>query len=408
LPPVRAGGRGAGRARRAAAAALFWIAALAAPLRGEPLRGEAPQKAADLLVADPAGIAIETWTSGLEVPWSLQFMPDGRALVSERPGRIRLIEPQGQLAAEPYARLDVAARGEGGLMGMALHPQFPATPYVYVMLTRGTRAGLENAVVRLRHQDNHGVFDRDILSGIPAGTYHDGGRIRFGPDGMLYVGTGDATRPELAQDLHALAGKILRVTPDGDPAPGNPFPGTLIYSYGHRNVQGLAWHPDGGELFASEHGPSGEFGLYARDKINVIRPGGNYGWPKATCAVARPPLIDPLVCWPDAAVPPGGMAFANGDLWIATLRSEALVRLRLAGSTDGYRASGIERWFALSTSQGRFGRLRDVLAGPNGSLYVLTSNRDGRGRPRAGDDRILRVTLARERLGRTGAPPERP
>jgi quinoprotein glucose dehydrogenase len=183
------------------------------------------------------------------------------------------------------------------------------------------------------------------------------------------------------------------VTADGEVPSDNPFPGSPIYPYGHRNVQGLAWHPQSGVLVASEHGPSGEFGLHARDEINLIKPGGNYGWPDATCAVSRPKLIDPLVCWADASAPPGGIAFIGNDLLVATLRSEALIRIRFSGSNDQYRVRDIQRWFASTQSSGRFGRLRDVVVGPGNSFYVLTSNREGRGRPKLGDDRILRVAL---------------
>jgi glucose/arabinose dehydrogenase len=361
-----------------------------------PLRGKAPQSVQDQFVPEPPGVSVETWISGLTIPWSLVFLPDHRALVSERRGQIRWIDANGQLVSRPYATLQVAAQGEGGLMGLALHPKFPEAPLVYVMLTRPERGRAANAVIRLRHEGDHAVFDRDILGGIPAGTFHDGGRIAFGPDGMLYIGTGDSTHPELAKDLHSLAGKILRVTAEGDIPADNPFPGSPVYSYGHRNVQGLAWQPQTGELFASEHGPTGEFGLQARDEINLIKPGGNYGWPDATCAVSRPELIDPLICWPEAAVPPGGIAFAGNDLLIATLKSEALIRVRFVRSADQYRATDIQRWFASPRSAGRYGRMRDVVRGPDGVFYVLTSNRDGRGRPGPGDDRILRISLRAE------------
>jgi len=358
-----------------------------------PLEGSVPQSVQDQFITEPPGISVESWVSGLNIPWSLVFLPDGRGLVSERRGQIRLIGPGGQLAQKPYATLQVTAHGEGGLMGLALHPKFPESPYVYVMLTRQEREGSANAVIRLKHEGDHAQFDRDIVVGIPAGTFHDGGRIAFGPDGMLYIGTGDSTHPGLAKDLHSLAGKILRVTAEGEIPSDNPFAGSPIYSYGHRNVQGLAWHPQSGMLFASEHGPTGEFGLHARDEINLIKPGGNYGWPDATCAVSRPKLIDPLVCWADASVPPGGIAFAGNDLLVATLRSEALIRIQFLGSGDRYRVIAIQRWFASSRSSGRYGRLRDVVAGPDGTFYVLTSNRDGRGRARPGDDHILRIHL---------------
>src|SRR5262245_2434402 len=370
-----------------------------APARVAPIAGKAPQSVQDQYVPEPPGVSVATWVSGLNVPWSLVFLPDGRALVSERRGQIRIIDANARMTPNPYAALQVTLRGDGALMGLALHPQFPRQPYVYVMLTRQERGGTANAVIRLKHLGDHAEFDRDIVTGIPAGIYHDGGRIAFGPDGMLYIGTGDSTHPELAQDLHSLAGKILRVTAEGEIPADNPFPGSPVYSYGHRNVQGLAWHPQTGALFASEHGPSGEFGLQAHDEINLIKPGGNYGWPQATCAVSRPKLIDPVVCWPDTTAPPGGIAFAGNDLMVATLKSEALIRLRLSGSDARYRPTEIQRWFTSPRSPGRYGRLRDVVHGPDGSFYVLTSNRDGRGIPRPGDDRILRITFRPQRAG---------
>jgi quinoprotein glucose dehydrogenase len=207
---------------------------------------------------------------------------------------------------------------------------------------------------------------------------------------MLYIGTGETFRRELAQQPGNLGGKILRVTPDGAPAPGNPDPGSPVYTLGHRNVQGLAWHPETGELFASEHGPSGEESLRAHDEINVIRKGANYGWPLVVGAPHRAGLADPLVSWVDRTTPPSGMTFWRGDLYVATLRSEALVRIRLARAGNGWTVAAIERWFH-DGKEGRHGRLRDAVVGPDGALYVLTNNRDGRGRPRPGDDRILRI-----------------
>jgi quinoprotein glucose dehydrogenase len=372
-----------------AAAGVILAAPEGVAQRGD---GKKPQTVADTFVAEPPGVAVETWVFGLEIPWSLAFLPDGRALVSERRGRIRLIDATGKLAPTPYARLDTINRGESGLMGLALHPQFPQTPFVYAMLTREEGGRLENAVIRLRHDGERGAFDRTVIGNIPAGTFHDGGRIAFGPDGMLYIGTGDATRSALAQDPASLAGKILRVTPEGSVPPDNPVRNSPVYSLGHRNVQGLAWHPQTQDLFASEHGPTGEFGLQARDEINVIRAGGNYGWPEVTCAAGRPQFVDPIVCWPGPSVPPGGIAFFRGDLFVATLRSEALVRIGLSRADGKYSAARIERWFVGSQSRGRHGRLRDAVVGPDNALYVLTSNRDGRGEPRPGDDRILKLT----------------
>lgn len=374
----------------------FVLAVLACtgPAAAQIVTGPAPQRAADVYVASVPGIEVTSYVTGLEAPWSLVFLPDGRAIVSERPGRLRLIAG-GQLRAAPLAVFDVVNRGEGGLMGLALHPQFPREPFLYVMLTERTASGGINRVIRMRITGDAASRDRVIVDAIPAGVNHNGGRIAFGPDGMLYIGTGENFQRALAQDRANLGGKILRVTPDGAVPADNPFPDSPIYSLGHRNVQGLAWHPETRDLFTSEHGPSGEGGLGAYDEINVGRAGGNFGWPIVVGAPGRNGLIDPLVAWPDTTTPPSGIAFWRGDLMVATLRSTALVRIVLARDGAGWQAARVERWFvAQRGAAGAFGRLRDAVTGPDGALYVLTSNRDGRGTPRPGDDRILRIAPA--------------
>lgn len=379
-----------------APAALLLLLALSAGAGSPPVEGASREAASigERLRPTVDEVNVQTWVTGLEAPWSLVFLPDGRALVSERPGRIRLIE-NGVLRPEPWAVLDVRHRGEGGLMGLAVHPRFPEEPYVYAMMTVAVGGSVENRVVRLRDLGRRGEFDRVVLQGIPGADLHDGGRIGFGPDGMLYVTTGDAFRGLLAQDLTSLAGKVLRLTPEGGIPPDNPFVGKPgrdeIFTYGHRNPQGLAWDPETGHLFVSEHGPTGERGRFGHDEVNVLLPGANYGWPEVIGAPADRRFVDPLVYW-EAGLPPAGMAFWHGDLFIATLRTNALVRLIIERSADGYRVRGIERWFATGPAAGVYGRLRDAVVGPDGALYVLTSNRDGRGRPQPGDDRILRIT----------------
>ena len=322
----------------------------------DPVVGGAPQQVEERYLPEPPGVAATPWIEGLETPWSLVFLGDGRALVSERPGRIRLIE-EGVLQAEPYAELEAASGGErglsgaaleaviggeGGVLGLALHPDFPARPYVYVYQTRVGPEGVRNRVLRLKDEGRRGVFDRVVLEGIPGWVFHNGGRIGFGPDGLLYVTTGETFEAALAQDLGSLGGKILRITPEGEVPAGNPFPGSPVYSYGHRNPQGLAWHPDSGRLFASEHGPSAEFGLGAYDEINLVEAGGDHGWPRAVGAPGLADAVDPLVVWTETATPPAGLAFHRGDLYLATLASQALVRIELETRDGRHEVAGIE------------------------------------------------------------------
>jgi len=351
--------------------------------------GQKPQKVEDIYLPDGDKVEVKVWVQGLEIPWSLVFLPDGRALVSERPGRIRLIE-NGKLVPEPYMIINVKHIGEGGLMGLAVHPDFPNKPYIYAMYTYESDGKIFNRVIRIKDEGRKGVFDKVIIDSILGARFHNGGRIKFGPDKMLYITTGEIFKGELAQDLNSLNGKILRLTPDGEIPSDNPFPNSPIYSYGHRNPQGLAWHPETGDLFESEHGPSGEYGRFGHDEINIIVKGGNYGWPKVIGAPGEKEYIDPIVVWKDAT-PPSGMTFYKGDLFVATLRSEALIRIKLQRSGKSYKVTKIERWFAFDKRRGKYGRLRDVVVGPDGNLYVLTSNRDGRGNPQPGDDKIYQI-----------------
>jgi quinoprotein glucose dehydrogenase len=359
--------------------------------------GLKPQTVDDLYVPGGDGVRVEVWIQNLEIPWSLIFLAEGRALVSERRGRIRLIQG-GTLQQNSYADLDVARSGEGGLMGLAAHPDFPQKPYVYAMHTYERQGNILNRVVRLSDNGTTGSLDRVIIDGIPGGRFHNGGRIAFGPDGMLYITTGETVDADLAQDRKSFGGKILRITPEGLVPGDNPFKDSPVYSYGHRNPQGISWHPETGDLFSSEHGPSGEFGHFAHDEVNRIVKGGNYGWPEVIGAAELKEYIDPIVVW-KRTTPPSGITFYHGrllphlknDLFVATLRSESLIRIRLAIEDGLYRVSSIERWFHDGEGEGRYGRIRDVVQGPEGALYILTNNRDGRGVPRSGDDRIIRI-----------------
>ena len=328
---------------------------------------------------------VESWVQNLEIPWSLVFLSTDTALVAERPGRIRLIV-NGELYNEPYLEIDeVVHQGEGGLMGLAVHPEFEENKYLYAMYTYEEDGELFNKVKRFIHQGGTAEIDEDVIAGIPGDHIHNGGRIDFGPDGKLYVCTGDANEENLAQYRDNLAGKLLRLNDDGSVPDDNPFD-SPVYTYGHRNPQGIAWNPDDHELFQSEHGP------VAHDKVNHIVGGQNYGWPEVDGLDESGEFANPVVLWPDRSVPPSGMTFHQGDIFLATLASEALVRIILDEEADQPTVRKIERWFAEDERNGDYGRLRDATEGPDGNLYFLSSNRDGRGSPQADDDQIYRVS----------------
>ena len=317
--------------------------------------------------------AAEVVVRGLEVPWALAFAPDGRLYVTERPGRVRVVA-EGRPLADPVATLNVATVGEAGLMGLALDPAFAQTGFLYVCYTVSARGDLRNRIVRLTVRDDRASGERILLDDLPGASIHDGCRLKFGPDGKLYATAGDAAQPALAQRRDSPAGKILRLNPDGSVPADNPFPGSPVYSLGHRNPQGLAWSRDG-RLFAAEHGPS------ARDEVNAIRPGGNYGWPEVRGRADDPRFVDPVVESELQTWAPSGIAFLGDDLFVAALRGRRL--LRISGALTGQPR--------VSTVLTGWGRLRDVVVGPDGALYVTTSNHDGRGFPAPDDDRILRL-----------------
>jgi glucose/arabinose dehydrogenase len=335
---------------------------------------EPPQRTSELQV--------ETVVGGLEVPWELVFLPDGRALVTERPGRIRLLDQDMRLQPEPVAEVDTSAQGEGGLMGLTLDPEFAGNGLLYLFFTTAEGLKLE----RWHFADDRLTREQDLIAGtIEAGPVHDSGRIHMGPDKRLYVATGDAGEAQLAQDPDSLNGKFLAITPEqyhGDAA-SRP----AIISVGHRNPQGFDWQPGTGRLIATEHGPSGFDGPQGLDEINAIEEGGNYGWPEAM-GEDHDGFDAPLKVY-EEAIAPSGATFVEaegspwqGDLIFAALRGEALHRLRF----DGNRITEDEVLL-----EGEYGRFRQVVEGPDGALYALTSNRDGRGSPADDDDRILRI-----------------
>jgi glucose/arabinose dehydrogenase len=324
-------------------------------------------------------VEVSTLATDLQVPWSFAFLPDGDALVTERDsGRLLRVDESGEV--REMQTLPEGGVGEGGLLGVAVSPDYEEDRYVYAYTTTQS----DNRVVRFRL----GEEPEAILTGIPVNSYHDGGRIEFGPDGMLYVTTGDAGDPAISQDRGSLGGKILRVAPDGSIPEDNPFPDSPVYSLGHRNVQGLAWDA-GGQLFESE------FGQDTWDEANRIEAGENYGWPEVEGEGGTDRgFVDPITVWPTSEASPSGTEILvngaipqwEGDLFVTALRGESLWRLELDG-----RGNVSDRQRLL---EGEVGRLRDVAQAPDGSLWVSTSNRDGRGTPAENDDRIFRLSPA--------------
>ncbi|MFD0272902.1 PQQ-dependent sugar dehydrogenase [Kitasatospora sp. NPDC127111] len=328
----------------------------------------------------PSVVVRTTVASGLEAPWGLVVLPDGDLLVSERDnGKIIRVAATDGAKTEAGTVPGVVSGGEGGLLGLALSPGYATDHLVYAYFSTAD----DNRVVRFPYDPTRPATRQlgDVqllLSGIPRGPRHNGGRIAFGPDGLLYAGTGDTSKGSLAQDKGSLGGKILRLAPDGTPAPGNPFPGSPVYSYGHRNVQGLTWDPQG-RLWAAE------FGQDDWDELNLVRPGGNYGWPEVEGVGNRPEFIDPVVQWPPSEASPSGIAYADGAVWVASLRGARLWRVPL----DGDHLAGDPQAFLDHT----YGRLRTVVADRDGTLLLVTNNTDGRGEPGPDDDRILRLAI---------------
>ena len=331
-------------------------------------------------VANSSGVAIIA--EGLQAPRSLDISKDGRIFVSEKQGGIRVVE-NGTLLGQHVGDIKAENIGDAGLLGLALHPNFTQNHLFYVYYTYSNTTGLYNKVLMLQESNNRIIDSKIILDGIPGNDYRDGGRIKFGPDGKLYVSTGDASIPELSQDLNSLAGKILRINQDGTIPQDNPFSNSPVYAYGFRNVQGLAWAPGSGTLYASDQGGAGN------DEINLISPGKNYGWPREECNnngagdVNR--YTPPLLCF-NPSLEPSGMAFAfsnklgyQNDLIVATLKGSHLRDIDIKSGSQNTILVG-------------YGRLTDLVESADGSILVLTSNTDGRGLPQEGDDKILRLT----------------
>jgi len=372
---------------------------VAEPEEGRSLQAQAPTElSCDLIESGfgPAGqmdVGAETVVSGLEVPWGIAFLPNGDMLVTERPGRVRLVQ-NGQLQPDPVATPAISRGGEGGLLGIAVHPDVANNRWFYLYYTADKNGATVNRVERwqLAPDNRTASADRIILDDIPNAQFHNGGRIRFGPDGMLYIGTGDARNPDSSQDINSLAGKILRLTPDGQVPADNPFSGNPVFIYGVRNTQGFDWVDDT-TLLVTDHGPSGELGRRGHDELNVATAGSNLGWPTIYGCQEQAELVTPVLVW-QQALPPGGttiytgdtIAEWQGDLVISTLRSEHLHHVDFDPANPGQ----IQRHDVHL--RGEFGRLREAVMGPDGELYITTSNCDGRGSCPPDGDKILRVT----------------
>lgn len=354
-----------------------------------------------LVVPTPGGsdsVLTETVAKGFDTIWELAWGSDNSLWVTERPGIISRVNPTTG-AKTQIGQINVAEIGEGGLLGMAFHPDFPQQPYIYLMHTfTAPGGGSRNRLVRMRYNGTSLGTPETLLDNIPGAGNHNGSRIAIGPDRFMYVSTGDASNDPLAQDRNSLAGKILRLTLDGAPAPGNPF-GNATYSYGHRNPQGMVFDRVRGFLYITEHGPGDN------DEVNRIEIGRNYGWPnvRGKCDGDAGPgeipfcrannVAEPLINWTPTIAPSGADLYTSaairgwqGSLLFTTLAGRAVYRLTL--SADGRAVVSQERLFFNA-----FGRLRDVLVAPDGAVYLGTSNRDGRGSPIADDDRIIRIRI---------------
>ena len=323
---------------------------------------------------------VEIIAEGLQAPRSIDISMDGRIFVSEKRGSIRVVD-NGTLLTEPVGDIKAENIGDAGLLGLTLHPNFTQNHLFYVYYTYSNSTGLFNKVLMLTESNNRIIDSKTILDGIPSDEYRDGGRIKFGPDGKLYVSTGDASIPELSQDLDSLAGKILRTNEDGTIPQDNPFSNSPVYAYGFRNVQGLAWAPNSGALYSSDQGGAGN------DEINLISPGKNYGWPHEECNSSDDDnrYTPPVLCF-NPSLEPSGIAFAfsnklgyQNHLIVATLKGSHLRDIDFDSGSQNTILVG-------------YGRIIDLVESEDGSIFVLTSNTDGRALPQQGDDKILRLT----------------
>lgn len=333
---------------------------------------------------------IQEVVGNLSVPWSIVFTGSDRILVAERNGKVRIVQ-NNKLANEPLITFpEVSSKAEEGLMGLVLDPNYNRNKYIYACLAYDTTKGLQDKVVRFKDNGSSASEITTILEGIPAAQYHAGCKLKFGPDNKLYITTGDATNKTIAQDLNSLGGKILRINADGTIPIDNPTKDSPVWSYGHRNAQGLCWQSSTNQLFSVEHGPSGFDGPGGGDEVNIIYKGGNYGWPLVSHEGKKEGTIAPLLVFTPAVAPAACSFYSSanlpqfkGDLFFAGLKGEGLWRVRFVEG-DPSQVASFEKMADIN-----MGRLREVIEGPDGNLYFTTSNRDGRGKVQPGDDKIM-------------------
>jgi glucose/arabinose dehydrogenase len=349
------------------------------------------------LQVQESDITPQTLVTGLDTPWAMDYAPDGRIFINERPGRIRVIE-NGRLLPDPWLKIDrVVENGESGLLGIALDPDFKDNGFLYVAYTYATaQRPLVNRLSRFHEnpQTKKGGEEKVLIDGITGGSNHDGGAVRFGPDGKLYWTMGEHFDGPVAQDLNNLGGKILRLNPDGSIPSDNPFPNSYVWTYGNRNPQGLAWQPGTNNLFETEHGPSGEHGC-CNDEVNLIEKGKNYGWPLIVGDQQRSGMVTPLInSGSNNTWAPGGATFVSAGPWKGSLvfgglRGQALYRA-IIDPNDPRKITNLESYL-----KGQFGRIRNVYETPekDGNLIILTSNRDGRGSPASDDDKMIKLVF---------------
>lgn len=347
---------------------------------------------ANIIKSDSSNYKIEVFAENLYVPWSIVFTEDNRMLVTERNGSLRIIL-NGKLIEKPLKVFgEVSSNGEEGLMGLVLDPDYENNKLIYVSYAYEMNDEMKVKVVSFKDNGNELSNEKLIIDNIPAERYHAGCRLRFGPDSKLYITTGDAGEMELVQDLNSLYGKLLRINTDGTVPSDNPFPGNPVWSYGHRNSQGIDWYPGTDILYSTEHGPSGFDGPGGGDEVNIIVKGGNYGWPEVSHKKSKDGMISPALEFTPAIAPASGMFYKSDSIpqfknnfFFGCLRGKGIMRV-IIDDKDPLKIITYEKMGDID-----YGRIREITEGPDGAIYFSTSNRDGRGNIRKGDDKIYRI-----------------